>query len=479
MALKGPLSWGSVISVMVAVGYYWWSSHDPAPGNSQGEALKKILQSLLKIEEKNPLDHTPRVAVGYGGCLDVVVDASDVFNFTDRDPVWLPKHHGSIQSWKELEEVFLYFFQHGAAGERFVANSTTWQEVLMAVERIKGRETIGGNAPVMAARFRKEGCQVLLGAELSAKLRANFPADVKISSSGREEDDVHLIIEYPFADTWGKYVAPRANRFIIHSDRQNPKVSALEPFHAALESFTADVFIVSGLQMMDNFPFPEGERVERIIKIREQMRNTSAGTRVHFEMASFTDENLLRDLAQHIIPYADSLGMNEQELPILFAVLAKEDLAFVSDAYPRIANTLDTMRQVFGFLQGTEEVEGRRKLTRLHVHTLAFQAIMVSKGSAWKNTMAATAKASLTANRHVCGSEEVDVGKAKLIMDESFTTSGDETGSKVYLDEEHPIACWDEGDLEICIAPVLVCTEVRQTAGGGDNISAGGLVLQI
>jgi ADP-dependent glucokinase len=35
-------------------------------------------------------------------------------------------------------------------------------------------------------------------------------------------------------------------------------------------------------------------------------------TRVHFEMASFAEAQLLYQLTQYIIPYADSLGMNEQ-----------------------------------------------------------------------------------------------------------------------------------------------------------------------
>jgi len=34
-------------------------------------------------------------------------------------------------------------------------------------------------------------------------------------------------------------------------------------------------------------------------------------------------------------------------------------------------------------------------------------------------------------------------------------------------------------DVEICVAPVLVCTHVVQTVGGGDNISAAALALQI
>lgn len=62
----------------------------------------------------------------------------------------------------------------------------------------------------------------------------------------------------------------------------------------------------------------------------------------------------------------------------------------------------------FSVLKQTNEADGGRRLTRLHVHTLAYQAIMTKKNSGWKDTMAATAKASLTANRHVCGSDQVN-----------------------------------------------------------------------
>lgn len=58
-------------------------------------------------------------------------------------------------------------------------------------------------------------------------------------------------------------------------------------------------------------------------------------------------------------------------------------------------------------LGDTPEVGGKRRLTRLHLHTLAYQAIMVRKGSPWINSMAAATKAALTANRHVCGNSKV------------------------------------------------------------------------
>lgn len=78
------------------------------------------------------------------------------------------------------------------------------------------------------------------------------------------------------------------------------------------------------------------------------------------------------------------------------------------------------------------------------------------------------------------------IDKATLIMDESFSTS-DNSGTRISLDEKKPVSCWRETfsiknkkvDVNVCIAPVLVCTQVIKTAGGGDNISSAGLAPQI
>jgi ADP-dependent glucokinase len=157
---------------------------------------------------------------------------------------------------------------------------------------------------------------------------------------------------------------------------------------------------------------------------------------------------------------------NEQELPNLLSMLQYGNVSLLSDAHPRVASVLDQMRLVYKLLKDTKEIDGRRKLTRLHVHTLAYQAIMTTKGSPWKNTMSATAKASLTAHRHVCGSNYIHTEKSKLLMDESFASSISSSSTRISLHENRPVSCWDEDDYEICVAPVLVCTQVRQTAGG-------------
>ena len=221
------------------------------------------------------------------------------------------------------------------------------------------------------------------------------------------------------------------------------------------------------------------ERAGRLKKLQSVLKDLPLTSKVHFEMASFTEKELLQDILSNVVLYSDSLGMNEQELPNLVSLLEGQNVTFLADSHPRVATVLDQMRTVYNHLRNTEETEGRRRLTRIHIHTLAFQAILTVKSSSWKNTMSASAKAALTAHRHVCGSHHINLMKTKVILDDSFAASQDNTSRRIQLVDDRPVSCWEEGEYEICVAPGLVCTHVRQTAGGGDNISSAGLVLQI
>jgi hypothetical protein len=48
-------------------------------------------------------------------------------------------------------------------------------------------------------------------------------------------------------------------RFIIHNDHNNPLVSSLEEFDKLLKEFNPNLLVISGLQMMDNYPYPKGK----------------------------------------------------------------------------------------------------------------------------------------------------------------------------------------------------------------------------
>lgn len=448
--------------------------------NQLREQLDKVLENLRRAERKVSVPPRTRVAIGLGACQDGFVSAIDLLNKLEIKPPAGVKHYGSIQGEKELAEMFAFFFSRGAAGERYLHDKQLFEDILNVVEHDPSANWYtGGNAPAMANRLAKEGCEVLLGARMSQKLRDSLHERIKVVGSPLKKDDVHLLMEYKTGEQWGPYVTPRANRFIIHSDSSNPKLESLDDFSEGLLAFHPQAVVIGGLQMMDNFPFLEGERHSRLAELQRVMADLSPNTKTHFEFASFAEEAMLHDLLEYVVPYSDSLGMNEQELPNLFSLLAYGNVSVLSDPYPRTATVLDQMRFVFNSLKKTPLTDGRRKLSRLHVHTLAFQAIMTSKGSGWKNTMSAAAKAALTANRYVCGTSEVDISKSRIIMDDSFSISQEVGSQRMPFRDDRPVSCWDEDDVRICVAPVLVCTDVYMTGGGGDNVSSAGLVLQI
>ncbi|KAF6211865.1 hypothetical protein GE061_012381 [Apolygus lucorum] len=369
-----------------------------------------------------------------------------------------PKHHDFINEFYELQESYAYYFKHGAAAERFTANSSLFDELVASAERAPGsRYVIGGNAAVMAMRMHLEGCSVLLGATLTDRHLLAIPNDIKVVGGPISRDDIHLVLEYKSGESWGPYTAPRANRFIIHNDFHNPRVKSLNEFGRQLENFKPDVFVVSGLQLMDNYQYAESEdvRSEVLESIVHQMLMVPRSTKVHFEMASYTEEEFLNSVQKTIVPYSDSLGMNEQELANLHSLYTYGNVSVVTDSTPRVAAVLDQMRSIFWEIRSRSKfIPGHKTLTRIHVHTLAFQAVMVDNvHGSWKQPDVAAAKASLTAYRHVCASPEVDANQAKLLMDDSFSRSAvtAETG-RVVLEPERPVPCWQEGPLSICVA---------------------------
>lgn len=237
-------------------------------------------------------------------------------------------------------------------------------------------------------------------------------------------------------------------------------------------SFTKYLFPISDL------------RAARLNLVREQIMSQPLDTLAHFEMASYVDLELLQHLISKIVPAVDSVGMNEQELTNLLSVLEYGKVSVVADSNPRIATALDQMRKTFKLIrQKNVKSNSQRQLTRIHVHTLAYQAILTVNGSKWRRTKAAAAKAALTAHRYVCNTQSIDLDKCKLILDDSFSTTAENGQSRVFFEPSEPVACWnevlDDVEVEICLAPVLICTEAQLTAGAGDNISAAGLVLQI
>ncbi|KAG8336372.1 hypothetical protein J6590_046480 [Homalodisca vitripennis] len=130
-----------------------------SPDDELSIRLKYVLQGLIDVENKFKSE-SPKVAVGYGACNDLFVEGKQFLEF---DTNVKPKHCDEISSETDLKDTFAYFFRHGAAAERYMPNSTLFDELVSRASVMDGAHfSLGGNAPLMAQRLSQEGCQMVM-----------------------------------------------------------------------------------------------------------------------------------------------------------------------------------------------------------------------------------------------------------------------------------------------------------------------------
>ena len=468
-----------VVLLSVISRFIWYSS---------GSRLQLLLQGLLLQEQRVQPKSDIHVVVGIGSCHDAKADVFHIFNLSGFHTPLPAVHHDTIQNEYDLLETFAFFFNEGAAGERYVSNKTLFGHLIKYARQLESTVwTLGGNAYVIANRMAQEGLSVTLAGHL-------LPADYKQLHPGLSplpleenilneysQEDIHLILEYGTDATWGGYRTPRANRFIVHSDQHNPRLLALDGFMKFVKQKNPRLVVISGLQMLDNFPFKARELELLIQRLGRFLQVTTRDSLIHFEMASFSNRNLLQLIKQHVIPYIDSLGMNEQELSNLVSILDRDEVTLLADQSPMLEDLLSAVRQLYrltGHKSDAQLSAGEREVTRIHVHSITFQLVLVRLGSAWEKPRVAAAKASLVATRHTCNQIDINLDYVTLDIPGSYSPR-DTADSAGEMDVENPVQCWIEEGTKICVAPLLVCTKIMHTSGGGDNISGAGLVPQL
>ena len=95
------------------------------PGNdAEVLRLETVISSLLQFE-KNHVDRTsPKIAVGFGACKDLFVTRSHMM-----EGVGFPEtvdNYLGVGNQDEMISMLGYFFQAGAAAERFVHDEAHW-----------------------------------------------------------------------------------------------------------------------------------------------------------------------------------------------------------------------------------------------------------------------------------------------------------------------------------------------------------------
>lgn len=81
------------------------------------ERLNNVLNGLLRAEQKIKAQQKTKVGVGFGGCFDGFHPSLPVFKELKLNATDERVHHDVVNNQVEMEQLFNYFFYHGAAAE--------------------------------------------------------------------------------------------------------------------------------------------------------------------------------------------------------------------------------------------------------------------------------------------------------------------------------------------------------------------------
>eukprot|EP01132_Coremiostelium_polycephalum_P008378 gene8378-10292_t len=204
---------------------------------------------------------------------------------------------------------------------------------------------------------------------------------------------------------------------------------------------------------------------------------------IHLELASIASESLLLQLFKQVIPFIDSIGLNEQELGYLYKATGGSNLKMSSFRDPDVNTVVTAINHLFDL------ITHKRQLTRIHFHCLSFHLIAVRVvdqhsitgiSTQWWNTKSTSrslAASSLEASERACGSKDLELKLPLQFKVDYLYTPGSTIDIKI--NPSHPVHHWQDNGLEFHIAPVLVCKRVEKTVGLGDSISSVSLIYQL
>ena len=263
----------------------------------------------------------------------------------------------------------------------------------------------------------------------------------------------------------------------------------MEAFFSIVKGGTGfDAVVLAGLNLLDarDGEFP----VERLDRVRALSAKVGAATAIHFELASIANDELTKDVAWTLLPYIDSLGLNEMELAALYAALGGDAVprARLEMSNPEPADVFEAISYVF-----SKYAPEKRALSRVHFHSLGYHVIAIrtamksDKSSKmlreWANNGAAVAAGSVAATLSGCSSTVEDLHGDDLELKRmSFMMDGGEVQK---VSESDPVVVYSAnrtsgGDsVKFFLAPVCICKAPKGTVGLGDIISATGLAHQL
>ncbi|MCK5159265.1 MAG: hypothetical protein KAR08_08920 [Candidatus Heimdallarchaeota archaeon] len=456
------------------------------------DVISEDLEPILK--------RTKGVLVGFNVNIDKIIEITpEVINTViskQKYQINLQEKRAS-KIVRSIEDFFYFLFQslkEGRADEYLIVSNqiSMWIERNFSVKDVK----IGGQAGIIANLLKKINVnQILLSLPIFNKelMKLLDSSILVVSETGErlsleevkniDEHESNPIIHYVFEFTEGRYSfgdkiveCKRSNRFIISFDLVNSILKIRDSFY----NFSIDnirnfsLAIVSGFHLVH--PEVHSQKtIDMIIKpardLFQKWKKLNPDITIHFEIAATNDKDLRKKIIDTILPFVDSIGLNEQEL-----------LDFIEIIDPTTYLLLKGNLSSVNLFKGIRKISSKFPHLRIHLHYLGYYLTLsppISKelvSRRKKSLLLASLFAAETADKKVITSKE-DILNVQILV--SSKGMNELHKLEAYLNEEYnKISIFaEEGwfttpSFTLVSIPTIMVNSPKQLVGLGDTISS-------
>lgn len=394
---------------------------------------------------------------------------------------------GNITSVSDFLAGLVGCMQEGTGAEWFIQDVSVFRFLMdHFYERAVIR--LGGNMAIMANVMSEMGAEEVVvnpvgdvGSirPLMSGKAVVFPeesdSDVKSTVKGAKEKIVHFVFDFKKGlsfELFGKNITvPRENRFIATYDNVNTELYISPAFEDYSREYVkvANGAMVSGFNQLRSV-YPDGsgpvEKFEKAQSLMREWKELNSDLLVHAELGHFSTSELAFFIFTELSGIVDSIGMNEDEIGMLFGIhgipeerFQEIDSSIIVEACVKciratglkkmFVHTRDFIISVFG---------DAVSMCHYEMQSLEFGIMCAA-------FFAATGKLPLRSDLEDSVSEFSlseygleQVGRVQALIDGNFDSC---VG-----------ACGKYGDLNVCILPTLICDDPISTVGLGDTVMA-------
>jgi ADP-dependent phosphofructokinase/glucokinase len=350
--------------------------------------------------------------------------------------------HGRLE---EVRSRLVSSMQHYTAEEWIMEDRSLYAR-LSSCFAGTGTITLGGQAGIAAAHLARLGAPSVtciapsMGPEV-ARMLGEDGVRVFGDRTSSAADAVHYIFEYaPGLVPPARDAIPRNNRFIISPVKTGDTTILADRLLAALLPELADGTraFLSGYQYLKS-----NEEFIRAASQVQAIRDAGRNNRVHVECVSVTDPRINAGIVRHILPAADSAGMNENELSLL--------LGYRGEPGPD------------HLVKGVLELAKKTGLARIHLHTYGFYLLATQEDRARPELSRDALLYAATVTAAAARGTTTAVSPRGIAALRQITT---------LLGEGDAMGMWSTRDYHIQAVPTLIASDSKRTTGLGDILSS-------